>query len=149
MSEDGATVPGLFPLEVANVLARAERRGLVTAGSLPARVALIEALPITIDQDTAAKALRETLTLARQEGLTIHDAAYLELALRLGIPLATRDADLRRPAGGLGVSSCRPDRPYVTAPIRQGTSSLSPMPGVSDLEPSGTRTPGLDAARAG
>ena len=103
VQEEGATVPGLFALEVANVLVQAERRGRLTAGAVAARVALIESLPIAVDQDTAAKALRETLAMARQERLTTYDAAYLELACRLSVPLATRDGDLRRSAHKLGV----------------------------------------------
>jgi predicted nucleic acid-binding protein len=103
VQEEGAVVPGLFPLEVANVLVQAERRGRMTAMDLSARVALLETLPIVVDDGTASRALHETLALARAEKLTAYDAAYLELAMRQGLPLATRDAALRRSAAKLGV----------------------------------------------
>ena len=106
--EEGAVVPGLFALEVANVLTQAERRGRMTAADLSARVVLLEALPIVVDDATASRALHETLALARAEELTTYDAAYLELAMRYGLPLATLDAALRRSAARLGVSLLPP-----------------------------------------
>lgn len=102
--EDGAVVPALFPLELGNILALAERRGRIPAAGIPIRLELLDALPIEIDPQTAAKALAETLLLARHHALTTYDASYLELALRLGRPLATADAALRRAAAAEGVA---------------------------------------------
>ena len=48
-----------------------------------------------IDEETSARALSEILSVARAERLTAYDATYLELAMRLGVPLATKDAALR------------------------------------------------------
>ena len=103
LQEQGAAVPSLFPLELGNILALAERRGRIPASGLPPRLELLATLPIQIDPNTAATALRETLTLARRHSLTTYDASYLELALRLGLPLASTDRALRRAASDEGV----------------------------------------------
>jgi len=101
--DQGAVVPGLWHLEVANVLLQAERRGRITTGDVAMRLALIADLPITTDNETTARAWRETLAL-RAEGLTTYDATYLELAIRRGLPLMTKDAALIAAAGRSGVA---------------------------------------------
>ena len=58
---------------------------------------------MSIDSEGAERAFRELLDLARRERLTVYDAAYLELALRLGLPLASKDAKLREAGAGLGL----------------------------------------------
>ena len=98
-----ATAPAVIPLEVANILALAERRRRITPARVAEFVALMAGLPIVIDDQSTARALREVLDLARAERLTAYDACYLELAMRLGIALASKDAKLRRAATGLGV----------------------------------------------
>ena len=98
-----AAAPALMPLELANILALAERRRRITPARIAEFVALIGGLPIVIDDQGTARALREVLDLARAERLTAYDAAYLELAMPLGIALASKDATLRRAAAGLGV----------------------------------------------
>lgn len=103
IEEQGALVPQLWHLEVGNVLIQAERRGRITAGDMAARVELLRRLPIATDDETAARALRDVLTLAREQRLTTYDASYLELAARRGLPLATRDEELREAAGRMGV----------------------------------------------
>jgi predicted nucleic acid-binding protein len=99
-----AVVPAHWRLEVANALVVAERRKRV----LPARVRefanFVSRLPIDIDDETAEKALGDTLALARKCGLTAYDAAYLELAMREGCPLASLDEPLNEAAAGLGVA---------------------------------------------
>ena len=90
----GAVVPGLWHLEIANVLLQAEKRGRITAGDVTMRLDLIAALPITTDSETTDRAWREILALARAQGLTTYDAAYLELAIRRGLPLQTKDEAL-------------------------------------------------------
>lgn len=102
--DDGAIVPGLWHLEVSNVLLQAERRGRISRSDVAARLGLIADLPISVDQETAARSLREILALARAELLTTYDAAYLELAARRALPLMTKDAKLADAAKRLGVA---------------------------------------------
>ncbi|MGH7117159.1 MAG: type II toxin-antitoxin system VapC family toxin [Stellaceae bacterium] len=101
--DDGAIVPGLWHLEVGNVLLQAEKRGRISGGDVALRLGLIADLPISVDQETAARSLRDILALARSEKLTTYDAAYLELAVRRGLPLMTKDIDLGAAARRLGV----------------------------------------------
>jgi predicted nucleic acid-binding protein len=101
---EGAVVPELWHLEVANVLLQAERRGRILAEDVGERLQLLAELPLEIDHETMSRALRETLALARAEGLTTYDAAYLELAVRRGLPLATKDRALIRSGRRLGVA---------------------------------------------
>jgi predicted nucleic acid-binding protein len=102
--DQGALVPGLWHLEVANVLLQAERRGRIATGDVAMRLELIAELPITTDNETNARAWREILVLARAEGLTTYDATYLELAIRRGLPLQTKDAALITAAKRSGVT---------------------------------------------
>jgi predicted nucleic acid-binding protein len=102
--DEGAVVPGLWHLEVANVLLQTEKRGRITAADIAMRLQLIAELPIDTDSETAARAWREILALARAEGLTIYDAAYLELAIRRGLPLLTKDQALIAAAQRTGVA---------------------------------------------
>jgi predicted nucleic acid-binding protein len=102
--DDGAIVPGLWHLELSNVLLQAERRGRISRADIVLRLGLIADLPISVDQETAARSLREILTLARSEQLTTYDAAYLELAVRRALPLMTKDGELADAAKRLGVA---------------------------------------------
>jgi predicted nucleic acid-binding protein len=104
LEDETAVVPAIWPLELGNILAGAERRGRLTPTRVSEFLALIGGLDIEIDDETAARALRETLTLARTENLTTYDASYLELAIRRGLPLATKDNQLSRIAARLGVT---------------------------------------------
>lgn len=90
-----ALVPGIWSLEVANVLVKAQARGLVSEARASVFIGLLAEMSITLDASTAARALGDTLQLARRFKLSSYDAAYLELALREGLPLATLDADLQ------------------------------------------------------
>jgi predicted nucleic acid-binding protein len=101
---DGAFVPALWYLELGNVLLQAEKRGRIRAADVATRLQLIADLPISVDQETTARAWREILTLARTERLTTYDATYLELALRLDLPLMTRDNELGAAARRLRVA---------------------------------------------
>ncbi len=89
-----AVVPTLWSLEVANVLVVAERRKRITEAQLIRATALLQALPISVDEATAQQALGATLTLAREHSLSAYDAAYLELAMKQGLSLATVDEKL-------------------------------------------------------
>ena len=105
LKDDSALVPGLWRLEIGNVLARAERHKHVSGAQVAAHLDLLDRLPIVTDTETQHRAFREILTLARSERLTTHDAAYLELAMRRGIALATRDNALIQAARHLDVET--------------------------------------------
>ena len=103
VAEQGAFAPQLWPLEALNGLLTAERRGRLDAAARRRLASLLHALPIRIDEETAAQVWSATQAIAEAHRLTAYDAAYLELALRLGTPLATQDRRLAAAAGGLGV----------------------------------------------
>jgi predicted nucleic acid-binding protein len=94
VTEAGAWVPSLWRLEVANVLEMGVRRGRNDAAFRDAMLADLELLPIQSDSETEKHAWRSTLRLAERHRLTVYDAAYLELAMRRGLPLASLDREL-------------------------------------------------------
>lgn len=104
VADTGAVVPSLWRLEVANSLTVAVRRGRIDSDFRRAALADLSLLDIITDQYTDANAWGESLTLANQFRLTLYDAAYLELARRRTVPLATLDSDLRSAARAPGVS---------------------------------------------
>ena len=104
LRQDSALVPTIWSLEVANVLCRAEARGLVNQDRSDEFLRLLRAMRISSDPETARHALGDTLTLARAHALSAYDAAYLELALRQQLPLATLDVALRQACGRAGVT---------------------------------------------
>ena len=92
LTEDAeAFVPGIFWLEVVNVLLVAERRQRITPAEIAEALLLLRSLPISVDSFLIQESLNTTLAIAREEGLAAYDAAYLELALREGLLLATLD----------------------------------------------------------
>lgn len=97
-------MPGLFQLEIGNILLQAERKGRLRPSDVAIRLALLGELPIATDPETAGRAWRDVIALARSHALTTYDAAYLELALRKGAGLATRDKALAAAAKALGVA---------------------------------------------
>jgi predicted nucleic acid-binding protein len=99
----GGVVPALWPLEVTNVLLQAERRGRINMATVDGRLAAFEALPITVDTASWLHTSTAVLALARLHGLTTYDAAYLELAIRQRLPLATKDKALKRACAAVGV----------------------------------------------
>lgn len=103
VTERGAWVPALWRLEVANVLEMGVRRGRHDAAFRDATLADLALLPIRTDPETDRHAWSATLRLAERHRLTVYDAAYLELAQRRGLPLATLDAELRDAASAEGV----------------------------------------------
>jgi predicted nucleic acid-binding protein len=91
-------------LELANALVMGERNRRITPARASEFIALIEGLPIVIDERTPNVALSSVLELSRRERLSAYDASYLELAMRRGVPLATKDNDLARAANRVGVT---------------------------------------------
>jgi predicted nucleic acid-binding protein len=103
LREDRAVVPSIWPLEVANGLLVAERRGRLSPARLARAVDLFQQLPIFVFEVGAQVALGSVLELGHVHGLSAYDAAYLELAMREGLPLATQDDALRVAAERAGV----------------------------------------------
>ncbi len=93
-----ALVPAIWPLEVGNVLLVAERHNRLSEADSARFVALLDELPLTVEQEVPQRALGEILMLAREHRLSTYDASYLDLAMRSGLPIATLDAGLRRAA---------------------------------------------------
>jgi predicted nucleic acid-binding protein len=102
--ETQAVVPSLWALEVSNVVVKVESKSVVTEAESQRFITLLGQLNIVTDQTTAAHALGDTLNLARRYKLSAYDAAYLELALRMGLPLATLDAGLAKAATTAGIT---------------------------------------------
>ena len=103
VTDSGATAPSLWPLEILNALLMAERRKRVDFAKRHELIDALQSLPVTLDTETAAQAWITANRLAERHCLTVYDAAYLELAQRLDLPLATLDADLRKAASALGI----------------------------------------------
>ena len=100
--EQGAVVPAIWRLEVANALQSGLRRGRVDAAFRDATLSDLGQLDIVSEPDTDSHAWAETLQLADRFRLTLYDAAYMELAQRRHLPLATLDRELRMAAKALG-----------------------------------------------
>ena len=103
VEESGAIAPNLWPLEAVNGLLMAQRRGRLDAARRRRLQTFVEMLPITIDGETTTRVWTVTARLAEEWRLSAYDAAYLELADRRGLPLASLDRQLRNAASGLGV----------------------------------------------
>ena len=106
LQDDRAVVPALWELEFSNVLRTACLRKAMTAQAAQSVIAQIVSLPIAVDRHPVPPS--ELLALALRFGLTTYDAAYLELALRLQLPIATLDAPLREAALASGVGIIAP-----------------------------------------
>jgi predicted nucleic acid-binding protein len=103
VASNGAAVPELWRLEVANTLNVGIRRGRITMENRFGILTDLESLPIFVDCETRVHTWGRTLELADKHRLTVYDATYLELALRLSLPLATLDNELRNAAQSEGV----------------------------------------------
>jgi predicted nucleic acid-binding protein len=109
ITPDGVyTAPALWPFEVANVLTAAARRGRIGAEAQAEFLERLRLLPVEIEHRPSAWLARQILPLARTYRRTACDAAYLELAIREGLPLASLDDDLRRAASAAGVALVEP-----------------------------------------
>ena len=100
-----AFVPSLWPVEVGSVLLAATRRGRIGADEWPAILAALEALPIEVDPVSTSRTWGPALSLAVRHDLSIYDAVYLELAVRMRLPLATLDRELAAAALAAGVDT--------------------------------------------
>lgn len=100
---DGGIAPDLWPLEVGNALLMAQRRRRISHEQRFKALLVLRDLPITLDRQTPERAWQETMQLADEHGLTLYDANYLELAIRLNLPLATFDGPLRAAAQRYGL----------------------------------------------
>jgi len=105
IEDDGAAAPALWQLEVANMLLTALRRKRIDASQFVRLLEAIDSLPVTLQAALTAKQRGDLLHLARKHELTAYDAAYLELALRLDLPLATFDDRLTRAARAEGAKT--------------------------------------------
>jgi predicted nucleic acid-binding protein len=101
MRAEEGVVPGLWWFEVRNILIVNERRRRITESDTAAFLLSLSRLRIRVDRVPDENGV---LRLARAQRLSVYDAAYLELAQREGLPLATLDADLRKAAAGEGVA---------------------------------------------
>jgi len=105
VAEAGAlAVAARSPLEALNGLLVAERRGRLDSARRQRLAGFLHALPISLDGETASQAWTATAGLAERFALSAYDAAYLELAQRHRLPLATLDRDLRAAATALGLA---------------------------------------------
>jgi predicted nucleic acid-binding protein len=98
-----AVTPAIWPMEVANALLVGERRKRRTVAQVTSVLQRIAALPISVESADTYWMFGSILLLARQEALTVYDAAYLELALRRFLPLSTFDEKLKRAAEKVGI----------------------------------------------
>jgi len=107
VAETGAIAPSLWPLEALNGLPMAERRRRLDTKQRQRLAGFLRGLPVTLDAETADQAWTVTARLAERYRLTLYDAAYLELAQRRKLPLATLDQDLIRAEKALGMTLLR------------------------------------------
>ena len=103
LEHEAAIAPAIWPLEVANGLRTAERRGLLELADLPRVRELLLSLPVEVEAVDLRLALGGVTELARSLELTAYDAAYVALAARRGLSLATVDDRLRQAAASSGV----------------------------------------------
>lgn len=114
LESETATVPAIWSLEVGNVLLQAVRRQRLAYAESVQFLEFLEHLPIEVDPYSTLIPSREIMQLAYNNQLTTYDAAYLDVALRSGLPLATKDQQLTKAATLLGVS-------MVFMPLSLGT----------------------------
>ena len=103
LADKQAVVPSIWPLEAANATIMGERRGRLDGARSSRFLVLLQALPIVVDEETSSRAFSDIVHLARTYQLSAYDAAYLELAIRRGLPLACLDGKLKAAATAAGV----------------------------------------------
>jgi predicted nucleic acid-binding protein len=100
--------PPIWSAEQVNALLMAERRGRVTQAEAALLLDLVDSLPIAVVPESDASLPASALALAREHRLSVYDACYLDLAMRLGLALATLDGPLRDAARATGVEIYAP-----------------------------------------
>lgn len=103
-----AHVPVLWLYEVVSVLAKAQRTALISADRVHGFLEDIRSLDIMVDDENFGHIFGDVHRLAIDHGLSGYDAAYLELAIRKGLPLATLDEDLKTAAQAAGIDLFQP-----------------------------------------
>lgn len=103
MAVETAIVPGLWSLEIVNVLALADRAERIEPAQIAAFVELLRTLRIEVEETPPEVSFDRLLPLCREHALTSYDASYLDVALRHSLPLATLDTGLRRVARSLEI----------------------------------------------
>lgn len=98
-----AVTPAVWPLELGNALLVAERKRRVSKADSARFLNLVSGLPIRVEQESPERMFKEIVEAAREHHLSTYDASYLDLAMRLEIPLATQDSALRKAARKCGV----------------------------------------------
>ena len=96
-------VPTLWPIEITNALLVAERRNRVKQSTIRQSVALLNGLTVLLFSQSVTESVGNVLPLAREYNLSAYDAAYLDVALRHGIPLATLDYNLQKAGTKAGI----------------------------------------------
>lgn len=114
LQQTPAIVPGIWPLEVANVLLVAERKDRINRVQAAQFLQALKELPIEHDPQPPHDIWAEVYDLARAHDLSSYDAAYLHLAVRHAMPLATQDKALGKVAEAIGVALYQPDLSGVT-----------------------------------
>jgi predicted nucleic acid-binding protein len=108
LADAQALVPGIWPLEVTNVLLMAQRKKRLGRAGSTRFLELLRSLPILVEQELPARVFAEILSLADDTGLSTYDASYLDLAMREGLPLASLDKSLRKASRNCRVSIFSP-----------------------------------------
>lgn len=103
LEQETAIVPAIWPLEIGNILLSAQRRKRISYADMMQFLEMFKNINIQIDLETMNKCFNEITSLAYSEQLTTYDAAYLELAIRTGLPLATKDQQLLTAGRRLGI----------------------------------------------
>lgn len=103
-----AVAPAVWPLEVGNVLVVAERNRRSDMAASRRFLSVLASLPIRVEQESPSRMLKEILLLAREHKLTTYDASCLDLAMRLGLPMASQDAALCKAARRCGIPAFHP-----------------------------------------
>lgn len=104
LREDSALVPAIWPFEVANALLVAERRGRLTRSDLARFAQLLASLPIEIERRAAEGIFDSVLHTPQAQNLSVYDAAYVDLAMRSGLPIASLDERVRVASEAVGVT---------------------------------------------